>query len=114
MRGILKPPLAQVYRCNFWMCFFGSKSPKRTALWSNSKLIKKFWLGKLSKQVREKLQKEHPTFKTVVKYVDKDGKRRFHGSKQLRSTQKLVYIYNVFPCGSTPNMYICSCAYIGI
>ena len=71
------------------MLFFGSKSPKRTSLWSNSPEIAKFWLGKLTKKIREEHKKRHPDFRTTIQYVDKDGRKRFHGSKQLRSTQNL-------------------------
>lgn len=86
----LRPTLlaAQVYRCNFWMAFFNSKSPKRTSLWSNSRYIRKFWLGKLTKEKKAELNRKNSGFKTVIKYTDKQGKKRFHGSKQLRSTQK--------------------------
>lgn len=80
--------VCQVYRCNFWMLFFKSKSPKRSSLWSNSKHVAKFWMGKLTKRIREQHKKENPNFKTTVQYV-KDGRKRYHGSKQLRSTQKL-------------------------
>lgn len=81
--------LAQVYRCNFWMLFFKSPSPKRTSLWSSSSQIKRFWLGKLTKKIREDHKKQNPDFATVIKYVDKAGRKRYHGSKQLRSTQTL-------------------------
>ena len=82
--------LSQVFRCNFWMAFFNSRSPKRTSLWSNSRLVSKFWLGKLTKKVREEQKKKYPNFQTTVKYKDAGGRTRFHGSKQLRSTQNLV------------------------
>ena len=83
----------QVFRCNFWMCFFDSKSPKRTSVWSNRSFIKKFWLGKLSKKIRQDLKLKYPDFYTTVKYVDKKGKKRYHGSRQLKSTQTRSCIY---------------------
>ena len=99
---------AKVYRCNFWMCFYNSKTPKRTSLWSNSKYIQRFWLGKLTKKGREYLKRKHGDFKTVIKYTDKSGRKRFHGSKQLRSTQNLVSQYRNDPINDRNfiNMYL--------
>ena len=82
--------LVKVFRCNFWMMFFNSKSPKRTSLWSNSRHICRFWMGKLTRKLREDLKKKYPAFSTTIKYKNKAGKTRFHGSKQLRSTQNLA------------------------
>ena len=82
--------LVKVFRCNFWMMFFNSKSPKRTSLWSNSRHICRFWMGKLTRKLREDLKKKYPDFSTTIKYKNKAGKTRFHGSKQLRSTQNLA------------------------
>ena len=73
------------------MAFFNSKTPKRASLWSNSKQIRKFWLGKLTKEIRQSLKKNNPDFKTTVTYVDSQGKKRFHGTKSLRSTQNLGF-----------------------
>ena len=80
------------------MAFFNSKTPKRTSLWSNSKQIRKFWLGKLTKEVRQSLKKNNPDFKTTVTYVDSQGKKRFHGTKSLRSTQNLGFKKNQCVC----------------
>ena len=91
--------VAKVYRCNFWMAFFNSKTPKRTSLWSNSKQIRKFWLGKLTKEIRQSLKKNNPDFKTTVTYVDSQGKKRFHGTKSLRSTQNLGLKNHVYVDG---------------
>lgn len=91
--------LYEVWRCDFWMLFFNSPSPKRTSLWSNSIHIRKFWKGKLTKKIREEHKKRNPGFATVIKYTDKQGKKRFHGSKRLRSTQLLdSMIYSMQAC----------------
>lgn len=50
---------------------------------------KRFWKGKLTKQVKKKLKEKHANFQTVVKYVDRNGKKRYHGSRQLTSTELL-------------------------
>lgn len=79
----------QVWRTWFWMAHYNSASPKRTTLWSNNKAISRFWLGKLTKTDRAEIKRKHPDFKTVVKYIDKSGRRGYHGTKQLKSTQRL-------------------------
>lgn len=50
-------------------------------------------MGKLTKKIKDDHKKKHPDFATTVKYVDKQGRKRYHGSKQLRSTQNLVMVY---------------------
>lgn len=72
------------------MAHYDSPSPKRTTLWSNNKTIGGFWKGKLTKQDKEEMKRKHPSFKTVVKYHDKSGQPRYHGSRQLRTTQSLI------------------------
>lgn len=47
-------------------------------------------MGKLTRKLREDLKKKYPDFSTTIKYKNKAGKTRFHGSKQLRSTQNLA------------------------
>ena len=79
-------PLLQVFRAAFWMAFYNSPSPKRTVCWSTRKEIRLFWLGKLTKKVREELKKKHPGFRTTIKYIDSSGRKRYHGSKSLKST----------------------------
>ena len=43
----------------------------------------------MTKQFRDGLKKRNPNFKPVKKYKDKKGRARYHGTKQLTSTQKL-------------------------
>ena len=71
------------------MAYFKSKTPKRTTVWSTRPEIRKFWLGRLTKKLREKLRRKNPNFKSTIKYVDKDGRKRYFGSKQLKSTGSL-------------------------
>ena len=89
--AVLFPLPTQVFKISFWMAFFNHPSPKRTCCWSTRPEIRGFWLGKLTKQAREAQKKKHPNFKTCIKYIDKQGKKRFHGSKQLKSSGSLSH-----------------------
>ena len=80
----------QIWRTWFWMGHYKHKSPKRTCLWSNSPVIAYFWRGKMTQKVRKMLKKKNPGFKPVKKYKDGKGKKRFHGTKDLTSTQILA------------------------
>lgn len=37
------------------------------------------------------MKQKFPGFKTTVQYLDKSGRKRYHGSKQLKQTQKLDF-----------------------
>ena len=43
---------AKVFKASFWMCFYHSKSPKRTYLWSNSPFIEKLHMS-ISKAAKD-------------------------------------------------------------
>ena len=62
---------------------FGSRTPKRTVVFSNSSYIRLLDAGPMR---REQLK---PEVETTVKYVAKDGRNRFTGSKHLKETQLL-------------------------
>lgn len=79
----------QIFKSWFWMGHYDHPSPKRTALWSNSKIIAFFWKGRMTKAYRKMLKAKNPEFQPVVKYQDAKGHRRFHGTKHLTQTQKL-------------------------
>ena len=64
--------------------------PKRTKLWSNSRLVIKFRTGKLMKRTGKKVESG------VRKYVDKQGKTRVAASKQLKLSQNLLC--KMWPC----------------
>ena len=85
------PCPVQVFRASFWMAFFNSPSPKRTCVWSTRPEIRRFWLGRLTQKVKDKMKQKFPGFKTTVQYLDKSGRKRYHGSKQLKQTQKLDF-----------------------
>ena len=60
----------RIWRIHFWLCKFGSKSPKRLKLWSNSRGIRFFGTSVLTKKQRERLP--HRLAKTKVRA---DGKK---------------------------------------
>ena len=69
----------QVYSQAFWMMCYGSPTPKRTKVYSNSRQIGGLDIGKKPKAV--------PQVKLVKKYVDKNGKQRCVGLKALKMSQ---------------------------
>lgn len=85
----------QVFKISFWMRGFGSKTPKRTTLWSNSSAIRFFHTSrKARKLVKAKL---------ADTYRDKQGRKRFKGNSNLRKSQcfgyvmAIVVIFGFFP-----------------
>ena len=73
---------AQVFRVDFWMQIFKSKSPKPTSIVSSSPSIKTL----LGPGVKRK-SSANPTCR---KYIDSEGKTRYHGTPELKCTQTLV------------------------
>ena len=61
----------------------GSPTAKRTSVWSNTDDISMFDLGPMT---REELMSE---IKTAEKYINKDGKTAYKGTKALKATQLL-------------------------
>ena len=68
------------------MKLWGHACLKRTLLWSTSDFISKLNLGKIQKIHHKSL------VQTVKKYIDKSGKRRFHGTKALKATEFLSWL----------------------
>ena len=67
---------------SFWMGHYTARTPKRHVLFANSPAIGLFDLGCLSKKARKP---DAP--KTCVSYVDSRGRRRYKGTKHLKSTE---------------------------
>lgn len=73
----------QVFYQTFWMKSFGSPTPKRTVVYSNSPQIKMLDAGVLRKgELRSNIR-------TTKQYVGKDGRKRFAGNENLKGTQSL-------------------------
>ena len=74
---------SKVYKVGWWMAHYGSKSPKRHQGLSNNRWVERYNLGKLKKAS----MKKDPTFQPSKSYVDKAGRKRWQGTKQLKQTQ---------------------------
>ena len=74
----------KMFRQLFWMRALKQPTPKRTVLYSNSATIAAF--GFAAKLTKLQLDTE---IKTTDKYTSKDGKKRYKGNKNLKSTQFL-------------------------
>ena len=70
----------------FWMGNYSGETPKRHDLYSNSPGIAAFDVGKLRQRAS---MRRAP--KTCVQYVDRQGRRRFKGTKHLKKTETLGY-----------------------
>lgn len=77
--------LAEVFLQTFWMKAFGHPTAKRTVVYSNSSKIRLLNTGSMS---RSSLACQ---VQTTHRYVAKDGKVRFAGTKQLKGTQFLRF-----------------------
>lgn len=70
------------------MWWYGSKTPKRTILWSSSPSIGHFWTRKLRMVEYKKKVKEDPNpVQPVKKYRDREGRQRFQGTCHLKPTE---------------------------
>ncbi|CAJ1410660.1 unnamed protein product [Effrenium voratum] len=74
-----------VWRIAFWMGTFGSKTPKRSLVWSNAGGIGALFSSAL---LNPKTFKKDPNFRPTIKYVNKQGKSSWQGTKQLTETGK--------------------------
>ena len=78
----------QVYASTWWMGLYGGASPKRQIAWSNARTVRCLDLGVLCAKLRKKLS--NTTQKTSRSYINKQGKKGFHGTAFLKSSQKLT------------------------
>ena len=67
------------------MGHYSSPTPKRHAAWGNSPAIRKLDRGKLHISKRPKTG-----VRTAELYEDRNGKKRYKGTKALRGTERLV------------------------
>lgn len=69
------------------MAHYEAMSPKRHYMWANSREILKVDKGKLSGWRNDQ---RRPKRRTCVQYESADGKKRFHGTSELKKTEFLV------------------------
>ncbi|CAK9051288.1 unnamed protein product [Durusdinium trenchii] len=90
--------LMQVFKSGFWMWHYKARTQKRTMLWSPSKLIGKFWRGKLNRAeyLRDR-DSRNPDHKPPPcrQYRDKSGRKRFQGTSSLRDTGTYTYQFGL-------------------
>lgn len=113
----MSAPLAQVFKCQFWMWHYESRTPKPTVLWSSSRAITKFWVGKLKRaQVKAEQQKRNPDQRgpPVKRWIDKEGRERFKGTFDLRATGSLVLRSNILVSVVSLIPCHCSVAFLGL
>lgn len=71
---------------------WGSRTPKRTTLWSNSTAIRYFSTTEKALGLNRK-----GSYKLADTYTDALGRKRFKGNKRLRKSQNLAS-FNVQAC----------------
>ncbi|CAL1149811.1 unnamed protein product [Cladocopium goreaui] len=79
----------QVHKVTWYMLHYGGATPKRHYCLANSPHVAGLWVDKLRnwKQQLEKLKASGKAKSLVIKYIDKGGKKRWKGSKLLRSSE---------------------------
>lgn len=75
--------LNKVRRVSWWMSRYGAKSAKRQYAWANSPAILRLDVG--WKRMKSKIS-------TCIKYVNREGRKCYKGSPQLKGTESLVQI----------------------
>ena len=79
----------------WWMAHYKAPTPKRHWAYGNSPAIYSLDKGKLhSWQRKEKKDR----VQTAVHYFDKNGVRRWKGTKKLRATENLERSFSPYTC----------------
>ena len=84
----------KVHRAWWYMLHYGGPTPKKHIAFSNSPHVAGLWMGKLKNwlQTKQKLKEAGKSVELVQKYVDKHGKKRWKGTKQLRGSESDAYL----------------------
>ena len=77
---------AQVFKQSFWMSAWGSKTPKRTTLWSNSKAIRRFSASRKFARVK--------SAPSLMYRYRKNGQEKYQGNSKLKESQLLTSIWS--------------------
>ena len=80
---------AQVHKTTFYLLHYGGPTPKPLFAFSNSRHVEKLNKGQLKGWVNQKkaLKDSGKSKDLVIKYIDGNGKRRYKGSSELRSSE---------------------------
>lgn len=94
----------KVYEAKWWAGMYGAPTWKRHIAWSSSPTVALLDLGRLCKKFKQRIAKFG--VKSTKQYKSKSGKKKFCGSKTLRSTGPLgssLVISNHLSIGTTPS-----------
>ena len=78
-----------MFSFGWWMGMYGSPTPKRHRGFSNNPGTSFLDLGAWKRA----FQKQNKKVKTVQKYINKDGKLSYCGTKALKDTQSLPQLF---------------------
>ena len=78
------PANHEVWKQAFWMMHYGSVTPKRSVLWSNSKKIIKFRTPRLRRKYKVKKA-------LVKKYKNRRGENKFQGNDNMSKSGMLSF-----------------------
>ena len=81
-------PCAKTYFQSFYLGHYGHYMPKHSTTWSNSAVIRTLARGRWDKLAK---QSSKSAASGVVTYKDKKGRKRCHGTPQLKRSQSLDY-----------------------
>ena len=84
----------KVHKASWYMLHYGSATPKKSYAFSNSRHVSNLNAGKLRNWAATKkaLKEKGQHSDLVVKYEDRNGKKRWKGSKQLRRSEFDPYL----------------------
>ena len=91
----------------WWIHLYGGPTPKRHVGISNSRHIKNFDVGKLTgwkKKKQEIQQGGQEVVRLVRRYIDKQGKPRYHGLPALKGSEsgsQSFFLFHSFIGGLT-------------
>ena len=96
LRQFQSQKINKVRRVAWWMSRYGAKSPKRQYAYANSPAILLLDVG---------WKKMKHTIRTCHQYVNKNGKRCWHGSSQLKRTEFLNRTYSFLGCDNLSDLF---------
>lgn len=85
---------AKVHKVTWYMLHYGAVTPKQHYMLSNCRHIAHLWVDRLKNwaATKKKLEAQGKSKKLVVKYVDKQEKQRWKGTRELRSSESGSYL----------------------
>ena len=96
---------AEVTKVCWWMAHYGSVTPKRQWMWSNSYMVQNLDKGKLHLAL---WRKKNPGAPKTAKHYVKDGVKKWSGTGQLKKTEKPAFTSVTFSASYLVKMCIYS------